>query len=398
MEHPFLQSPGFLNLVIMHHNKTIIRLLILFLFLVSCIEKFSPDISTEDSDLYVIQGEITNVDGFKSIYISKSSPIENPQKIPVSDCIVKIYDDNDNTFQAEEFTNGEYKVYIDQSFLSVGTAFKLEILTSDGQIITSDYDTLRDSPEIDSIYYQIEQFPDENSDFNIPTVQFYIDFNGTATNTHNVKFEIEETWEYQVEYPIQWTWDGYLITKIDPPDYSKKICWKTEKLSKIYLLSTEKFNENKYFKFPLHTIPNTSVKALNGYSLLIKQYSLSNSTNVYFQKISSNIINDGGLYETQPQQIEGNMHNITNPGNRILGYFSVSSVTSKRVFYANFGNLLVIPPDFCDPMEVNLGLMLKPKGEPIHLLLDGKTYRLFEGCYDCTSLGGVTTKPDFWPL
>ena len=364
----------------------------------SCIEEYEPDISAENQNNYVVEGNITDKGGFYSFFVSKASEISHPEFRPVHDCEVKIYDDNDNIFEAQEYPNGEYKVYIDKLFLTDGTAFKIEIVTPDDQIISSEYDTLRSCPDIDSVYYHVETLIAADPDNNIPIIQFYMDYDGNNTNCRNVKIEIEETWKYTTSYPKKWTWDGSTLTVYDPPDYSLNTCWRTVDDPYIYLFSTKNFNQNKYLKFPLHSIANTSQKLVEGYSLLIKQYSMSEDAYIFYEKIQQNTMSEGGLYETQPEQVRGNLENLTNPDSRVLGFFYVASVKSKRIFYANFDGIELNTRSFCTPIKLDLGYgILTGMSEPVYLWLEGGQYTLPEGCVDCTSQGGKVEKPDFWP-
>lgn len=383
----------------MSFNK-IANLFILFaLILISaCIEQFQPNITSSTSATYVIEGNITDRGGFYSFYVSKASEVMNPEFSPVDNCEVRIYDDNDNIFQAEEYAHGEYRVYIDKMYLTVGTAFKMELITPNNEIIQSDYDTLRNSPEIKSVYYNVEEQATNDPDITTPVIQFYMDYDGDGTNSRNVMIEIEETWKYIAPYPKQWTWDGSSLTVYDPPDYSLSTCWRTTKDPYIYLFSTKNFMQNEYLNFSLHKIENTSQKLLEGYSLLVKQLSMSDAAYTFYEKIQSNTMSEGGLYEAQPEQVKSNLHNISNPGSRVLGYFYVASIKSKRIYYEPFDEIELNTPEFCSPIKLDLGYgMLKGMKEPIYLWLEGGTYSLPDACVDCTSQGGTTTKPDFWP-
>jgi hypothetical protein len=71
--------------------------------------------------------------------------------------------------------------------------------------------------------------------------------------------------------------------------------------------------------------------------------------------------------------IKGNLRNLSDPGQPVLGYFGASMVTEKRIFVVNVPGLPIeyIP---CDP---------EPKPEP--------------ECIDCRLAGGTIVKPTFWP-
>jgi hypothetical protein len=370
----------------------------LLVFFTSCIEEYEPVINDEDSGLYVVQGRVTNLDGFQTISVTRSSEVSDPEVIPVEGCEVRIINDQEDIFQAMPTEPGNYLAYIDPAFLTDGAAFMVEITTPTGDLLQSDFDTLKSCSAIDSVYYNIEEFVTNDPDVYIPGIQFYIDFDGTGLERRKIKFEIEETWKYQMEYPIRWTWDGRTLTTYDPPDYSKYICWKTTNTGTIYTLTTENLNANVFRQFPLHHILNNSNKLLMGYSVLFRQLAVSDPVYHYFEKIKDNVLENGGLYETQPQQIEGNISNVSDPETRVLGYFYAAGASQQRQFITTVEGLELNPADFCDPIPLDLGYrFLRNLSEPMYLLLEGGQFTLDKLCVDCTARGGVTNKPDFWP-
>jgi hypothetical protein len=381
----------------MRLNRYSLIWIVLILFS-SCIEEYTPEIDDEDSGLYVVQGRVTDLDGFQTISVTRSSAISDPQVIPVEGCNVKIIDDQENVYQANPTEPGDYLAYIDPSFLTDGAAFRLEVTTPSGDILRSGFDTLRTCPDIDSIYYIIEDFVTSDPEVYIPGIQFYIDFNGTNIKTKKMKFEVEETWKYQMEYPIQWIWDGRTLTTIDPPDYSKNICWNTSNTGNIYTLTTENLNANVFRKFPLHHVLNNSNKLLMGYSILFRQLTIADPVFDYFEKIKDNVLDNGGLYETQPQQIEGNIHNVSDPNTRVLGYFYAAGASEQRKFISTVEGLELNLADFCTPISLDLGYrFLRNLTHPVYLLLEGGQFLLDDLCVDCTAWGGVTVQPDYWP-
>lgn len=375
----------------MHRYKILI--LISILFFNSCIEEFKPALDKQEINKYVINGKITNQEGYHVVYISKSSEIDNPQKNPVSNCDVKIKDDQGNIFQLSEYEKGEYKAFIEKSYLKTGNAIKIEIITPEGDLIQSEYDTLTNCPEISDFYYSIEERLTSDPENDLPTIQFYIDYNGSNSNARFIKWNLEETWEYHSEYPLKWYYDG-IIHMLEEPDYSKQICWTHRFIPENFILSTENITENIYFKFPLHSIPNTSNKLAIGYSLLIKQYALSKSAYIYYEKLNSNIINDGGLYESQPQQIKGNLLNVTNPDETVLGYFEVSGIQTKRIYFEPIIDFPLNMTDICEPTPVYIAFL---KGAYCYIWISDDVYFLDDHCVDCTVLGGTTEKPEYWP-
>jgi hypothetical protein len=109
----------------------------------------------------------------------------------------------------------------------------------------------------------------------------------------------------------------------------------------------------------------------------------------------------GGLYERQPFTIVGNMHNITNPDQEVLGFFAASSVKSKRIFVRNVENLNLEFQPVCSPSVLRKGLIeISVEDYPAFLYGTEEGYAmvlLSNDCVDCLTLGGTNVKPEFWP-
>jgi hypothetical protein len=149
-------------------------------------------------------------------------------------------------------------------------------------------------------------------------------------------------------------------------------------------------------------VDNHTNRLLYGYSLLINQYALSEAAYSYWDQLRINSSEQGGLYEKQPLSIVGNLHNNTNPEQEVLGFFSASSVKSRRLFIGPVNDLRFDYIEFCSPAPLGrLGFLeIEPDEYPAYLMGD-KTgpipVVLSQYCVDCTTLGGITTKPYFWP-
>ena len=83
---------------------------------------------------------------------------------------------------------------------------------------------------------------------------------------------------------------------------------------------------------------------------------------------------EGGLFETVPGNIVGNIHNVNDADERVLGYFYASSVTEKRIF---------IHPDSVDnPVS------------PCYVIDDD----FLEECMECLELANSRRGlPSYWP-
>jgi hypothetical protein len=106
--------------------------------------------------------------------------------------------------------------------------------------------------------------------------------------------------------------------------------------------------------------------------------------------------------------VAGNIYNITEPGESVLGYFEAAGVTTKRIFVAHD----LIPENISIPTEFEFCKFLvleDPDNLPYWLNagwifvdeyydMNKRMVRLTNSpkCYDCT-LTGSNEKPDYWP-
>jgi hypothetical protein len=86
------------------------------------------------------------------------------------------------------------------------------------------------------------------------------------------------------------------------------------------------------------------------YSILVRQYALTQDAFNFYQNIKKNTEELGSIFDAQPSQISGNIHNTNNPAEPVVGYVSATNVQSKRVFinHADLpGNVQPIYPYDC---------------------------------------------------
>jgi hypothetical protein len=386
----------------MHRNKYIYIAGILVLILASCIKPYEPAIKSSDAQKFVVSGQVIRGQQIQHVTISMTSTVYKPDQIPVTGCIVKILDDKNNTIYATDMQNGDYQFVVPENALTVGTSFKVDILTPGGVNIVSDFDQIFDCPAVDSVYYILKDLPTANPDVFKKGIQFYVDLNAVNYTNHYFRWEAIETYEYHMTWPIEWYFDGSMH-HVWPPDYSKYVCWRTALVKNVFTLSTNTLKENKYLLYPLHFVDNySSSRLVYGYSLLINQYAHSEAAYTYWDKMRINMNEQGGLYDKQPMSIKGNLHNITNPEQDVLGFFGAASMTSKRIFVSNVENLPIEFSPNCYPGAPMIGGLKEITPAEYPFYLNGNFYGYFlsqlsPDCVDCLILGGINVKPDFWP-
>jgi hypothetical protein len=152
-------------------------------------------------------------------------------------------------------------------------------------------------------------------------------------------------------------------------------------------------------------ISNQTDRLRTKYSILVNQYSLNEDEYLYWEKIQNITDKVGGLYDLIPASVPSNIRCIESPEEKVLGYFSVSSKASKRIFiedkfpgivdlYAHCISDTIIGEQDIPGLNVSVWTLFDQKAVPfssprIRILTETR------GCADCT-LRGTTVRPLFW--
>jgi hypothetical protein len=68
------------------------------------------------------------------------------------------------------------------------------------------------------------------------------------------------------------------------------------------------------------------------YSILVKQYALTEDGYHYYQILKKNTESLGSIFDAQPSELTCNFHSLQDPTEIVIGFFSASSVVQKRIF------------------------------------------------------------------
>jgi hypothetical protein len=209
---------------------------------------------------------------------------------------------------------------------------------------------------------------------------------------------VEATWEYEAPYTADYIYTGDTILPL--PEDTISTCYRTDPILSIFTGSTKSLSVNGLRRNALNRVTNESPRLLIRYSLLVEQHSLTNAAFGYWDQLKALTGETGGLYETQPPVTQGNMYNVSDPGERVLGTFYATQPQEKRIFVDEALDIW-IPRYDCKLDTIqgveDLGIefpyylfSLAPEG-PNPPFLTGDKY-----CWDCRIRGGTNHKPDFW--
>ena len=314
--------------------KHIIHIYILLILLLSgCITQFIPQ-TKESKEFLIVEGLITDQPVGNTIKLSKSMPLgERSNANPVSRCAVSITDNLGNRIAFYETASGIYSPV--SAFQGVVGRFYTLHITAPFESNVFHYESypmeLRPVPPIDSLYYEKVTIKSvENTFAPAEGCQVYLDTRDESDKCKFYRWEYDETWKIEIPYTVP-----------------NKVCYVTDNSDMINIKSTSVLTEDRIKKYPLSFISNNTDRLSKKYSMLVHQYSLSEDEYLYWEKLQNISEEVGGLYDMIPAAIPSNVFCVEDPNEKVLGYFSVSATTSKRIFIKDFfkGLVNVYAPD-----------------------------------------------------
>jgi len=135
-----------------------------------------------------------------------------------------------------------------------------------------------------------------------------------------------------------------------PPESTWSICWITDIIPEIFTKDLGSLEGDQYRQMPLNFVSNQSQRLQNRYDLLVRQFALSPSAYWYWEGLKNNLQSNGGLFDSQPSLTPGNICNVDNENEIVIGYFSVSGVSEKRISVSEVPEMsIILDPTFCVP-------------------------------------------------
>jgi hypothetical protein len=361
---------------------------IVFLSAASCISQFTPDIVTQDRYL-TVDGLITDSDMRYQVKLTLSRPLEETApEAPAKGASVSVVDGGGHSWQ---FTETKPGIYMSDSTLFRGVAGETYtlLIAHDGKQYESSPCLLRAAPPVDTLTHEIYDREINAAGDKETVVRVALHTVDPDGESHYFRWTFLETWEIRLTFNLL--------------SYEKRVCWTSEESHAILVATTEALSEDRISDFTMTVFNNETDRGQNRYSMLVNQYSISREEYEFWDNVKRVSESTGGLYDVIPAAVPGNVKCISDPAELVLGYFSVSGISNKRIFIKN---PLYVPDlyiDKCTYESVPAGIYFPGLGLnawAIHeYSIDDGPLRwiitLDEGCTDCGYFASKV-KPDYW--
>ncbi len=380
----------------------------------SCLDPYDTNIQGYEN-LLVVDALITDENKSHKVLLSRtiSDLNQDPQK--VTNAWVRISDNRSNEFILHESGPGHYVTDSTEFKAQIGNTYTLKVSTAEGTTYISKPCTMLPSGNIEKIYFNKDKGWDNNNTYESEGISIYID--GNAKESEYARWSFEEDWKFRVFYAPSSGFDaeGNYVNIFNDKIY----CWKKDHSTDISIHSFKNQTINNIKKKKIHFIPTGESDRMSlKYSILIKQFSISKEEYEFWDKLQKSSKEIGDILGKQPFAISGNISNVEDNNEPVLGYFQVASTSQKRLYIKN-SDILELDVPYYSPESCELDTVLIDNNRytsiyDIYLqeVATGR-YGMFDAyysemsmnpigllltrpaCTDCT-LTGTNKKPNFW--
>lgn len=375
------------------------KLLLIAVLFSACKKPFVPPETLNNTSKYlVIDGVINAGSDSTFIKLSRTKKFENGIVIDhETGAQLTVEGDDNSSYPLVETVTGTYAT----AGLNLNNShkYRLRIKTTNGKEYLSDFVVVKNSPPIDSVGFTAK--PSQ--------LTIYANTHDAGNNTKYYRWEYTEAWKFHSTYESFWNGTAPRAKE----DYVY-FCFGKDTSSYITLANTTKLTGDVVYQAPITTIDPSSEKIEIRYSIEVKQYALTSDAYNFWDNLHKNNETNGTIFDAQPSDNQTNYHCLTDPKELVVGYLSVGSVATKRIFIDRGQLLQSYDPQYTYANGCQIDTAYYAKNQygifatPTFVAIDGLyfpptppfgapsavTYST-KDCADCTARG-VTQQPSFW--
>ena len=301
----------------------IVFLLLVACFFSTCLDEIELDVPASDAVL-VIAGNIYTQPGPYSVFISESAefasgPAGSPD--PVSGAIVRLRDDVGNEETLTEFVNGEYRTAENGLRGTIGRTYTLEVQVN-GNTYQSQPEEILPVVSAESLETEVLTGERQNEAGNFVS----------STDVRvmvNTSFPINENGSF-----LRWTSFGvYEYAEIGSQgNLNPQICFVTEDVDfdNVSVASSEEVVDNFIQRQPVLTRV-VDFRFTARYCFNVVQHSITESAFNFWSAVGDEFERSGNIFEAPPGKINGNIFNVANAEDEVLGFFGASAVDTITI-------------------------------------------------------------------
>jgi hypothetical protein len=321
--------------------------LLIFLQLIglsACVETYDVSYSL-NANLLTVEGFVSDQAGAAiSISISRNAE-NNYYSLPLKGCTAELRTGDGSVIPLSEVSEGMYAPA--GNFQGkAGQTYQLYFRTPDGKTYESSKEQLGTVPEIKKVYQEFNHdgLLDKTGKRVIgSTVDVYLDFDDPGDTKNYYLWR----WKHYEEQIVCITCDGGTLNftggtcvksnSRNPPTFDYQCdrpCWDVFYNNDVNILADDFINGRNVVGRPIAKIPFHTYK---GALLEIEQVGVTKEAYLYYKLLKDQSQNTGTLTDTPPSPIIGNVRNINDSNEKVIGYFGAAGTRVFR-YWVNRSN------------------------------------------------------------
>ncbi|HEV2478190.1 MAG TPA: DUF4249 domain-containing protein [Puia sp.] len=374
---------------------------ITFIFLVivwGCRDVYVSPYKSPPTGYLVVEGYISG-NSVTQFTLTRTVPLPGDPTIPTVDGATVQVEGSDNSIYPLTDLGGGIYSSIDTLNLNPQLRYRLRIQTTNDQYL-SDLVPYKSTPPIDSINWVQD---------GTRQVRIYANTHNPADTTGYYRWDFTQIYEHDAGEDGVFYYDKDTVPKMvlaRSPSMLTYRCWTTSSSTSIIIANTTKLSSDVIYEQPVKTIPPDDIQLSVLYTILVRQYAITADAYAFLNLMQQNTESLGSIFDAQPSQITGNIHSLTNAGEKIIGYVSAGTVQQQRIWIQRY-QVLDAYSDPCPIKDTIIGndsaSLWNAFGQgPFSPLVQGPScgncwLSNYKDCQDCREQGGVTQKPIIWP-
>jgi hypothetical protein len=349
------------------------------LLLLNCIDPFEIE-ATEFKSALVIEATITDWEETQRIKVSRTFPLDTVLITGVSTATVSVFDSNGSFYGFSETFPGEY--WSNSPFAAVsGLTYTLKVETSDGNTYTSEETSVPAKTTMDNLY-AARGFKDGGTE---EGMFIYVDSFDPTGQSKYYRYEYEET--YKIIAPFWSAEEAYIVSPLPNPEVAtraktreERVAYNTNLSNTIIQENTTEFGEDRVNKFPVRFINRENYILSHRYSILVRQYVQNRAAFSYYETLEALSGTESLFSQRQSGFLEGNIKSDSNPEEEVVGFFQVSTVSEKRIFfnYTDFFPGENLPKYPTDCFLVSPPIITETGASPLLIAIELETLKYVE--------------------
>lgn len=302
----------------MREVRFYIGLIILPMAFYSCQKPIDIKTTSTNFNILVVEGLINVADSTK-INLSRTVIIGNKTTDnPEQGATVTIETAQATVATLKEIVKGTYASPVLN--LDKTEKYRIRIKTRFGGTYLSDLVEVKVTPPIDSVGYTVKN----------DGVQIYANAHDDSNNTRYYLYNFSETYKFNTMYRSTLIFDKGLRERTTAEDIYT--CFATSPSNKIVLYSTAALTQDVVYQVPITFHESTSEKISIRYTILLTQTAITKDAYRFWENLKTSTESLGSIFDAQPSQLVGNIHNVANANEPVIGYISAGTTQTKRIF------------------------------------------------------------------